>query len=37
MTWTPLAEGGLRQVWETSTDGGTTWALGFDGTYSKKK
>ena len=37
MTWTPLAAGGLQQVWETSTDGGTTWALGFDGTYSRKK
>lgn len=37
ITWTPIATGGLRQVWESSTDGGTTWSVGFDGTYSKKR
>jgi hypothetical protein len=33
ITWTPLAEGAVRQHWETSTDGGTTWSSAFDGTY----
>ena len=37
MTWTPLPGGAVQQVWESSTDGGTTWTLGFDGTYSRKR
>jgi hypothetical protein len=36
--WTPM--GGtparVRQLWETSTDGGRTWSVTFDGTYRKK-
>jgi hypothetical protein len=36
ITWTPTA-GGLRQLWETSKDAGTTWTVAFDGTYTKKK
>lgn len=35
ITWTPLEGGDVRQLWETSTDGGTTWAVGFDGRYSR--
>lgn len=35
ITWTP-AGGGLRQVWEQSKDGGKTWAVVFDGRYSKR-
>jgi hypothetical protein len=33
-TWTPLP-GGLRQVFEESSDGGKTWEPWFDGTYSR--
>lgn len=36
--WTPL--GGqparVRQLWESSTDGGRTWLVAFDGTYTRK-
>ncbi len=35
MTWTPLADGHVRQVWERSEDGGTTWTLLFDGSYAR--
>jgi hypothetical protein len=33
ITWTPLPKG-LRQVWETSADGGKSWGVAFDGEYS---
>jgi hypothetical protein len=33
--WTPNADGSVRQLWETSTDGGKTWATSFDGLYRK--
>lgn len=36
-TWTPLASGGLRQVWEVSSDDGKTWQLLFDGTYRARQ
>ena len=36
--WTPF--GGqparVRQLWESSTDGGRTWLVAFDGTYTRK-
>jgi|SRR6185312_2022967 len=38
ITWTPIGSGGaakVRQLWETSTDGGRTWSTAFDGSYSK--
>ena len=35
ITWTPLPNGGVRQLWESSTDGGKTWTVAFDGRYSK--
>jgi hypothetical protein len=31
--WTAEADGTVRQHWETSSDGGTTWATTFDGRY----
>jgi hypothetical protein len=34
ITWTPLPEGRVSQVWEVSTDGGKTWRLLFAGYYS---
>lgn len=33
ITWSRLAGGVVRQHWETSTDGGKTWATAFDGMY----
>jgi len=35
ITWTPNADGSVRQLWETSTDAGKTWAVNFDGLYRK--
>ncbi len=37
ITWSPIAGGHVRQLWETSTDGGKTWATAFDGDYGPKK
>jgi hypothetical protein len=36
--WTPLggAPAAVRQLWESSTDGGKTWTVAFDGKYVKK-
>ena len=34
--WTPQADGRVRQFWEQSTDGGSTWAVAFDGWYRRK-
>jgi hypothetical protein len=36
VTWTPLADGRVRQLWESSTDGGKTWTVVFDGLYARK-
>jgi hypothetical protein len=36
VTWTPLPDGGLRQLWETSADDGGTWKTVFDGYYSRR-
>jgi len=33
ITWSALEAGLVRQVWESSTDGGKTWELRFDGRY----
>ena len=35
ITWTPSSDGSVRQHWETSEDGATTWTTAFDGTYRK--
>ena len=35
ITWTPSDDGSVRQLWETSEDGGTSWSTAFDGTYRK--
>ncbi len=34
-TWTPLPDGRVRQHFEHSADGGTTWTTWFDGFYTK--
>lgn len=36
ITWTPLDGGKVRQLWESSSDGGKTWTTAFDGTYAKR-
>ncbi len=35
ISWTPLADGRVRQHWQSSRDGGTTWSDAFDGYYSR--
>ncbi|MBI2518658.1 MAG: hypothetical protein HYV95_17425 [Opitutae bacterium] len=37
ITWTPHADGTVRQHWEQSADDGRTWTTAFDGLYRKKK
>lgn len=37
ITWTKIDADHVRQLWETSGDGGKTWAVAFDGQYTKKK
>jgi len=36
ITWERLADGRVRQLWETSSDSGTTWKVAFDGYYTKQ-
>lgn len=33
ITWTPNADGTVRQHWEISSDAGKTWTTAFDGLY----
>lgn len=35
ITWTPSDDAGVRQLWETSDDEGTTWQTAFDGRYRR--
>ncbi len=35
ISWTPNADGSIRQLWESSNDG-TTWTVQFDGRYTRK-
>lgn len=34
ITWTKNADATVRQLWESSTDGGKTWTVAFDGLYT---
>jgi hypothetical protein len=36
ITWTPLPDGRVRQTWDISTDGGTSWRTSFDGYYARR-
>lgn len=36
ITWTPNADGTVRQLWDVSTDGGKTWTVSFDGLYTRR-
>jgi hypothetical protein len=35
VTWTPNADGTVRQLWEKSEDDGATWSVEFDGLYAR--
>jgi hypothetical protein len=35
ITWTQLPGGVVRQHWQTTSDGGATWATAFDGLYTR--
>jgi len=35
ITWTPNADGSVRQLWEASQDDGASWGVLFDGLYVK--
>ena len=37
ISWQPLPDGRVRQLWETSTDKGLSWTTAFDGYYTKQK
>jgi hypothetical protein len=36
VTWTPNADGSVRQFWQSSSDQGKTWKTEFDGLYRRK-
>jgi hypothetical protein len=36
ITWTPAADGAVRQLWERSEDAGLNWAVVFDGRYVRQ-
>ncbi len=36
VTWTPNADGSVRQHWQSSQDGGTSWSTAFDGKYVRR-
>ena len=35
LSWSPGADGSVRQVWRQSSDGGATWTTTFDGIYRR--
>ena len=35
ITWTPNADGTVRQLWETSSDSGASWSVSWDGLYTR--
>jgi hypothetical protein len=37
IAWTPRPDGSVRQWWQRSDDGGTTWHTVFDGRYVRAK
>ena len=37
IAWTPLADGAVRQWWQSSDDDGANWVTAFDGRYVRQK
>ncbi len=37
IAWSKLANGNVRQLWQTSRDGGGSWQVAFDGTYVRAR
>ncbi|HEX9728194.1 MAG TPA: hypothetical protein VGA37_06805 [Gemmatimonadales bacterium] len=37
ITWTPFTRDSVQQLWETSSDGGQTWDVAFDGRYVRRR
>jgi hypothetical protein len=37
ITWDPVAPAQVRQLWESSRDGGKTWTVVFDGRYVRRR
>lgn len=37
ITWSKNADGSVRQLWDTSEDGGKSWTVAFDGKYVAAK
>jgi hypothetical protein len=37
ITWEPLPDGRVRQLWETSLDVGQSWNVAFDGLYVRRR
>ncbi len=37
ITWSVNADGSVRQLWQTSGDGGKSWSTAFDGKYVRRK
>ncbi len=37
ITWEALRGGDVRQLWEQSSDGGTSWTVAFDGRYKPRR
>jgi hypothetical protein len=35
ITWEKRPEGRVRQIWQSSSDGGSSWTVVFDGAYAK--
>jgi hypothetical protein len=35
--WEQTAPGRVRQLWESSRDGGKTWTVAYDGRYIKRQ
>lgn len=36
ISWEPRPDGSVRQLWEISEDGGTSWNVAFDGRYTRQ-
>ena len=37
ITWTPNADGTIRQLWQSSRDQGMRWTVVFDALYRKRR